>query len=175
MSDLRPMGAADYRANAARVNAQRPTEIVQLTSGSVFELRRPDLSAYMVTGRLPQSLVNVGLKAWKQSAEQAANDLNDQEAEDALVFMREIVHDCTVTPKFVQFATNDNEISASDMLIEDFNEIFAWAMGHKGVAGIAGLQSFRAGSARRTSGTSSDGKKQRRKSKQPIETVGAVQ
>lgn len=175
MNELKPMTGADYRANAGKVNALRPTEIVKLKSGSVFELRRPNLEAYMVTGRLPQSLVSVGLKAWKHSAEQAASDLNDREAEDALVFMREIVHDCTVTPKFVQFATNDNEISASDMLIEDFNEIFAWAMGHQGVAGIAGLQSFRGGSARRTSGAGSNRKKQRRKGKQPVEAVAAVQ
>lgn len=175
MSDLKPMSAADYRANAEKVNSQRPTEIVKLQSGSVFELRRPNLEAYMVTGRLPQSLVSVGLKAWKKNAEQAAKDLDDREAEDALVFMREIVHDCTVSPKFVQFATNDNEISASDMLIEDFNEIFAWAMGHQGVAGIAGLQSFRGGSARRTSGAGPNRPKQRRKGKQSVEAVGTLQ
>lgn len=174
MEELKPMSAAEYRANARRVNDERPTEIVQLKSGSVFELRRPDLSAYMVTGRLPQSLVNVGWKAWKTNAEQVASDLDDRETEDALVFMREIVHDCTVTPKFVQFATNDKEISASDMLIEDFNEIFAWAMGHQGVAGVAGLQSFRGRSTRRTSGAGPNGKKQRRKSKQSVETVGAA-
>lgn len=175
MGNLKPMTAADYRANAEKVNAQRPTQIVKLKSGSVFELRRPNLEAYMVTGRLPQSLVNVGLKAWKTNATQVASDLNDREAEDALVFMREIVHDCTVTPKFVQFATNDSEISASDMLIEDFNEIFQWAMGHQGVAGITGLQSFRGGSTRGTPGAGPNRKKQRSKSKQPLETIGAVQ
>lgn len=175
MIELKPMTAADYRANAEKVNAQRPTEIVKLKSGSVFELRRPNLEAYMVTGRLPQSLVSVGLKAWKHSAEQAAKDLDDREAEDAMIFMREIVHDCTVNPKFVQFATNENEISASDMLIEDFNEIFAWAMSYKGVPGISGLESFRPGSARGTSDTGSNSKKQRRKGKQSVETVGTLQ
>lgn len=175
MSELTPMSAADYRANAEKVNAQRPTEIVKLKSGSVFELRRPDLMAYMATGRLPQSLVHVGMKAWKTDVAKATSDLNDREAEDALVFMREIVHDCTVNPKFVQYAVNDNEISASDMLIEDFNEIFAWAMGHKGVPGIDGLESFRAGQKRRTSSNRSHSKKQRRKGKQSVETVGAIQ
>lgn len=175
MEELKPMTAADYRANAEKVNAQRPTETVKLKSGSVFELRRPNLEAYMVTGRLPQSLVNVGLKAWKTNVAQAANDLNDREAEDALIFMREIVHDCTVTPKFVQFATNDNEISASDMLIEDFNEIFAWAMGHRGVAGITGLQSFRGGSTRGTPGARANRKKQRCKGQQSVEAIATVQ
>lgn len=175
MSELKPMSAADYRANAEKVNAERATEIVQLASGSVFELRRPDLQAYMVTGRLPQSLVSVGMKAWKKSAEQVANDLDDEEAAETLIFMREIVHDCTVTPKFVQFATNDNEIGAADMLPEDFKEIFAWAMSYKGVPGISGLESFRPGSARRTTGNRAHGKRQRRKSQQSVETVGSVQ
>lgn len=175
MDHLKPMTAADYRANAEKINAQRPTEIVKLKSGSVFELRRPDLMAYMATGRLPQSLVRVGMKAWKTDVAKATSDLDDREAEDALVFMREIVHDCTVSPKFVQFAVNDNEISASDMLIEDFNEIFAWAMGHKGVPGINGLETFRAGQERRTASNRPHGQKQRRKGKQSLETVATVQ
>lgn len=176
MSDLKPMSAADYRANAEKIRDQRPTKIVKLTSGSVFELRRPDLQSYMIMGRLPQSLVNVGMKAWK--AKQGTNlgeTINDTEAVDALIFMREIVHDCTVKPKFVEFATSDDEIGASEMLREDFDEIFAWAMNYQGVAGIESLQSFRQGRTRGTVGAGTNGKKQRRKNKQSIETVGSVQ
>src|SRR6266849_6728164 len=100
----KPMSARDYRANAERVNSQRPTEIVELKSGAVFELRRPDLQAYMMLGRLPQSLLREGLKAWKnkQSTGQIAEQLDDEEMVDSLIFMREIVHDCTVNPKFVE-------------------------------------------------------------------------
>lgn len=175
--ELKPMTAAQYRANADRIKADRPTEIVQLKSGSVFELRRPDLRSYMVTGRLPQSLMREGMKAWKANtpADQIAAELDDDEVVDSLIFMREIVHDCTVSPQFVEFATEENQIGAADMLVEDFNEIFRWAMGHKGVAGIDGLESFRSGSERGTAGASADSKKQRRKSKQPVEVVGAVQ
>lgn len=174
---MKPMSAREYRLNAKRVTDQRPTEIVKLKSGSVFELRRPDLQAYLITGRLPQSLVSEGMKAWKtkQSAEKIAEGLGDKEITDSLIFMREIVHDCTVRPKFVEFAVNEDEISAADMLVEDFNEIFAWAIGHEGVAGLAGLQSFRQGRARGTTGDSPNSKKQRRKSKQPLETVGTAQ
>lgn len=177
MSDLKPMSAAEYRANAERIKADRPTQVVKLKSGSVFELRRPDLSAYMVTGRLPQSLVREGMKAWKTniSADKIASDLDDQDVVDSLIFMREIVHDCTVNPRFVEFATEDNQISAADMLVEDFNEIFSWAIGYQGVAGVIGLQTFREGSARGTAGNRTHGKKQRRKSKQPVESVGTVQ
>jgi hypothetical protein len=175
MSDLKPMSAAEYRAHAQKKDAERPTEIVPLKSGSVFELRRPDLEAYMVMGRLPQSLVNVGLKAWKAGPEKAAKDLSDEDATDALIFMREIVHDCTVRPKFVEYATNDDEIGAADMLKEDFDEIYHWAMTHQGVTGIDSLHSFREGQARGTAGARPDGKKQRRKGKQPVETVPTLQ
>lgn len=175
MSELKPMSAAEYRANAKKKDAERPTEIVQLKSGSVFELRRPDLEAFMVSGRLPQSLVRVGMAAWKTGPQQAAKALSDQDAIDALDFMCKIVQDCTVRPKFVEFATNDDEIPASEMLKEDFDEIYHWAMTHQGVAGIDGLHSFRAGQKRGTAGAGADGKKQRRKSKRQIETVGTVQ
>lgn len=177
MSKLKPMSAAEYRANAEKVKDERPTEIVPLKSGSVFELRRPDLSGYMKTGRLPQSLVSQGISAWnsRKTPEQVAKDLDDKDVIESLIFMREIVHDCTVRPKFVEFATNEHEIGAADMLPQDFDEIYAWAMGYQGVAGIAGLQSFRRGQTRGTASDRVDGKKQRRKSKRPVETIGSVQ
>lgn len=177
MSDLKPMSAAEYRANAEKVKDQGPTEIVPLKSGSVFELRRPDLSGYMKTGRLPQSLVSQGLSAWsaRKSPEQVAQSLNDKDVIESLIFMREIVHDCTVNPKFVEFATNENEIGAADMLPEDFDEIYAWAMGYQGVAGIESLRSFRGGSERGTTGNRAHSKKQRRKGQQSVETIGAIQ
>lgn len=177
MEDLKPMSAAEYRANAERVKDERPTEIVPLKSGSVFELRRPDLSGYMKTGRLPQSLVTQGLNAWnaKKTPEQVAQDLDDKDVIESLIFMREIVHDCTVRPKFVEFATNDNEIGAADMLPQDFDEIYSWAMGHKGVAGIASLHGFRGGQTRGAAGDRANSKKQRRKGKQSVGVVGAVQ
>ena len=172
---LKPMSAADYRANAERVKADRPTEIVRLQSGSVFELRRPDLQSYMVMGRLPKSLVDVGIKAWKaQSTQSAEKSLTDEDAIDALVFMREIVHDCTVRPKFVEFATNDDEIGAAEMLREDFDEIFHWAMNYQGVAGIESLQTFRDGPARGVAGNRTDRKRRRRQAKPSPEIAGAI-
>lgn len=177
MGDLKPMSAAEYRANAEKRKGERPAEIVTLKSGSVFELRRPDLSGYMKTGRLPQSLVTQGMNAWssKKTAEQVAKDLDDKDVIDSLIFMREIVHDCTVKPKFVEFATDDDEIGAADMLPEDFDEIYAWAMNYKGVAGIEGLQSFRGRSARGASGDRADSEKQRRETKRSVEPAGALQ
>lgn len=175
MSELKPMSAAEYRANKQKRDAEGPTEIVQLKSGSVFELRRPDLETFMVMGRMPQSLVQVGLRAWKNGPQRTAREMSNADAEEALIFMREIVHYATVKPKFVEYATNDDEISAADMLRADFDEIFHWAMTHQGVAGIDGLQSFRAGQERGTVGVGAHGKKQRRKGKRSAEAVGTIQ
>lgn len=177
---MKPMTARDYRANAEKVKAQRPTEIVTLKSGSVFELRRPDLQGYVVTGRVPQSLLAEGMKAWKQQGKVSDEDIKNagldlEEIADSLVFMREVVHECTVKPKFVEFATNDDEIGAADMLPEDFTEIFNWGMTYQGVAGLTGLQSFRKGQKRRTAGSGSNRKKQRDASKQAVEPAGSVQ
>lgn len=177
MSELKPMSAAEYRAHAEHRKDERPTEIVPLASGSIFELRRPDLSGYMKTGRLPHSLVSQSVNAlsMKKTSEQIAKDLDDKDVIDSLIFMREIVHDCTVNPKFVEFATKDNEISASDMLPEDFDEIYAWAMGYKGVAGIEGLQSFRQGPARGVAADSPDGAELGDEAEPVVESIEPIQ
>src|SRR3990172_781551 len=110
----KPMSGRDYRAHAEGVKSQHPSEIVTLKSGSVFKLRRPDLQGYVVTGRLPQSLLAEGLKAWKNKGVPNASTLGDEEIANSLVFMREVVHECCVKPKFVEFATKDDEIGAAD-------------------------------------------------------------
>lgn len=156
----RAMNAREYRAHAQAVKAQAPTEIVTLSSGSVWELRRPDLQGFVKTGRVPQSLVAQGMAAWRKNGTipgGAVPELDDEEVFNSLVFMREIVHDCTVNPKFVEVATADDEIGAAEMLPADFDEIFAWAMGHKGVAGHEGLESFRNGRRGSATGDSLDG------------------
>jgi len=148
----KPMSAAEYRANARAFKAKAPTETVTLNSGSVFELRRPDLQGALMTGRIPQSLVSEGLAAWQKTGKVSETDvakhMGEKEVLDSLVFMREVVSECCVNPRFVEFATQDDEIGASDMLPEDFSEIFTWAMTHAGVEGIDALRSFRAGRER---------------------------
>jgi hypothetical protein len=168
-----PLSGRDYRAHAQKVKEKEPTEIVTLKSGSVFELRRPDLMGYVSTGRLPQSLLTEALAAWKTrgivSAESIAAKLDDQKAVDSLILMREIVHDACVNPKFVEIATADDEIGAADMLPADFTEIFEWAMTHQGVAGLEGLKSFRSRRKRRASSSGNRQSKQRVQAEQLVE------
>lgn len=124
----RPMTAAEYAAHAEQARASRPTQIVTLKSGSVFELRRPNLQGYVMTGRLPQSLLLAGIKATNGNEK-----LSEQDARDFPAFAASILRECCVNPR-------PDEI---DMLPEDAWEIYLWAMTHQGVAGIDGLRSFR--------------------------------
>lgn len=172
----KPMSAREYRAHAQAQKAEQPTEIVTLKSGSVFELRRPDIQGYVVTGRLPQTLLTEAMAAWKKSGvapQTLASQLGEQEVVDSLIFMREIVHDACVNPKFVEVATADDEIGAADMLPADFSEIFEWAMGYKGVAGLDNLKTFRNRSERRAAGGRARKSKQRDGSPQDVE-VGSL-
>ena len=123
------MTAAEYAAHSAKVKEQQPTEIVTLKSGSVFELRRPNLKGYVITGRLPTSLLTVGMQAAKTGNAQ----LSEEDARDFPIFAASILRECCVNPK-------PDEI---DMLPEDAWEIYMWAMTHQGVAGIDGLRNFR--------------------------------
>jgi hypothetical protein len=152
----KPMTAAEYAAHAEAVNSQQPTEIVTLKSGSVFELKRPDLQRLVVLGLVPQSLLNEGLKAWQESGikkkgNKAKVVVDFGTAQRTLVIAREIVADACVTPPF-------NEVTAKSFLKQDFNEIYRWAMGIKEGPATEGLKSFRKGRKRRAVTNRSDSK-----------------
>lgn len=173
----KPMSALSYGLHAEGVRVKRPTEIVTLKSGSVFELRRPDLQAWVMTGRVPQSLMEEGMKAWRAQGKtpDAIKTNNPHVITDAAIFALTVVQECTVNPKLVEFPDpKKNEIGPQTMLEEDFNEIFEWAMTGQGVAGLNGLRTFRKGRERRTSPAGSHTKKQRRKGKSVIESGSMV-
>jgi hypothetical protein len=154
------MSAREYREHARRVKAKAPTETVTLSSGSVWELRRPDLQGFVMTGRVPQSLLAEGMAAWKKNGtvptDMSVAKIVEADVVESLIFMREIVREATVNPRFVEIATNDDEIGADEMLPLDFQEIFAWCMGYQGVTGLDGLKSFREGRERGTAADSTD-------------------
>lgn len=108
----KPMTAAQYRANADKVKSQQPTEIVTLKSGAVFELRKADLQGYVVTGRVPHSLLVEGLKAWGKKGSGLA--VTDEDTVNALITMREVVQDCCVNPRFVEYVKHDAHCKGCD-------------------------------------------------------------
>ena len=139
---MKPMTAAEYAAHAEKIKASRPTELVTLKSGSVFELRRPNLGEMVRMGILPQALVAESLKAAKDKGQYIPPDTPEIKIE-GLVLMREVVAYCCVQPPF-------NETTAKSFLIEDFDEIYQWGIGHQGVENAAALASFRKGRKRGT-------------------------
>ena len=139
----KPMSAAEYAEHAESVKSKRPTEMVTLKSGSVFELRRPNLQGYVITGRLPMSILMMAVKATQTDDHAAKGDA----ARDFPIFAAWVLRECCVNPK-------PDEI---DMLPEDAWEIFIWAVGYRGVAGIDGLHSFRSGQEQRTAPVEPDG------------------
>lgn len=150
MNLTKPMTAAQYAAHSEKVKSQRPTEIVTLKSGSVFELRRIDLKEMVQLGILPQSLVAESLKARQQKSAYVPPDTIEATIA-SLELMREVVSRCCVMPPF-------NEDTAGSFLLEDFHEVYDWAMSHQGVENAAALTNFRQGRKRRTAGGKSDGK-----------------
>lgn len=155
----KPMTVAEYAAHAEAVEAKRPTVIKTLRSGSVFELRKPDLQRMVILGLIPQTLLDEGVKAWEASGikpkpkgKPAAIRISADAARNGLITMREVVRAACVQPAF-------NEVTAQSFLREDFDEIYYWAMGHEGVAGADGAATFRAGRKRRVAADSSDSKK----------------
>lgn len=137
----KPMTAAEYAAHAESVEAKRPTIIKTLKSGSVFELRKPDLERMVVLGLIPQSLLDEGVRAWEESGLKSAGNqvvqrVSAEAAKNSLITMREVVKEACVSPPF-------NEVTAKYFLRADFDEIYYWAMGHEGVKGAEGAQSFR--------------------------------
>ncbi len=155
-----PMTAEQYRQHAEVSRKKEPTQTVTLKSGSIFELRRPNLQAWVMTGRVPQSLLESALATWQQQGKVPAQSRQSVRsiATDSAIFFVRLVQYCTVNPKLVEFPQpGTNEIGPETMLDEDFYEIVGWAMGHEGVAGIDGLRSFREGSERGASGDSANG------------------
>lgn len=173
----KPMSAAAYRTHAEDFKVKRPTEIVTLKSGAVFELRRPDLQAWIMTGRVPQSLMEEGLRAWKAQGKtpDAIKSQVPAAITDAAIFALTVVQECTVNPRLVEFPDpKRNEIGPLTMLEEDFNEIYSWAITGQGVTGLSGLKSFREGRKRRTITPKSGRKRQRNANKSVIESGSLV-
>lgn len=164
---MRATTAAEYRKR--RDTSKRPTQLVKTPSGFMWELRAPNILAYMATGRYPQSLVNKGMEAWKKTGkidekelgERLVKESSDEEIAQTLIFMRQIVTDACVKPRIVVGGIGEDELDPIEIDPDDFRFIFNWCMTHGGVQGIDALNTFRGGQQRGASGAKSDGKKLR--------------
>lgn len=172
--------ASAYRRAAEDQRALKPTIKITVPSGFEWEIRPPDLQGYVMTGRLPQSLVSQFLASAKELgitpeelvtagkpnpkiAAKLLNTLGDGEVTEMLIFMREIVRESCVNPKLVVGASAADEVDPGEVLPDDFQAIFNACMSHSGVAGLPALRTFRNRRERRIAGGKSHGKKLRRK------------
>lgn len=169
MDTIKPTTASAYRKR--RQSGERPTQLVTVPSGFVWELRAPNILAYMATGRYPQSLVNKGLDAFRANGtldkqaigERVVKESTDEEIAQTLIFMRQLVTDACVNPRIVVGGIGDDELDPVEVDPDDFRFIFRWCLEHGGAAGVDGLSTFRTGQARGATANKSRGKKLRRK------------
>lgn len=169
--------AAEYRRRP--IGAEGSTQLVTLPSGFVWELRPPNILAYIATGRYPQSLVTKAREAWSKNGvmsekqkqklgEETLKEMSDDEMSQLLIFMRTLVQDACVKPRIVVGGMGDDELDPVEVDPVDFKFIFSWCMKHGGVPGIDSLESFRAGRSGRVVGGQSDGKKLRTRSRKAL-------
>ncbi len=176
------MGQNKGRAAAYReaLRAKKvETLMVPVPSGFEWELKPPDLQGYIMTGRLPQSLLTQFLSAAErrgmtpEELKKAAvkkfeeEPIKAEEGVASLIFMRELVREACVNPRIVVGGTGDDEIDPTEVDPEDFKFIVDWCLSYLGVAGVASLQTFPARSERRAAGARARRKKLRKS------TVGA--
>lgn len=129
----KPMTAAEYAAHSERIKSESnpATEIYTTQKGSVFELRRINLTEMVQLGLIPTALVSETLKTLQSRGAYKPSETPALQI-DTAIMKREVVQAACVMPPF-------NEQTAKSFLIEDFEEIYEWAIGHKGVLGAEAL------------------------------------
>jgi hypothetical protein len=127
------------------------TFAVAMPSGATFLLRIPDVTGYAMTGRMPQKLTTEFLQSAearglrklseiKASVNELAEDLDLADANDSLIFVRELVREAVVQPRF---GDGPGMVPYNKFKTVDFKFVFSWVLQHSGVAGLSGLQTFR--------------------------------
>lgn len=106
---------------------QKQTWNVKAESGVTYELCRPNLQAYLMSGQIPTSLLEKMLESEGKTPDVIAADLEPADAIAAMKFMGTIVKQALVTPKIVSEPKADDEITFADLPDEDIIFIFQWA------------------------------------------------
>lgn len=132
----------------AKAYRQKQTAEVALPSGATFTLRRPPIQAWLSNGRAPQFLTKIAIDAQSQNlanGEQVRaavgygmSHLTEDEVKALLKFQADVVAYSMVWPRLVVpkgdepepdiDTLGDDEMLASELLIEDFNAIVQYAM-----------------------------------------------
>lgn len=165
--------AEEYTQAVEKGRKTEVLEYVPMKSNPEFlwGLRRVDLQAWVLTGRLPQSLLEEGMKAWRElgitagkvpDAEKLMAGMSDKDVLGSMIVMREVVREAAADPRI---GDGPGEVLPINVDPRDFMFIFQWATGG---AGLDGLRTFRTRQKRGTTSNSPVRKKQRHPRKQAV-------
>lgn len=134
---------------------------VELPSGWVFTLRKPDLAVFVASGALPQAVGEKMNRSKSQGAsdEDAFNALSPKEKETGFKFGKKLLKQICVHPRIVDDPQDDDEIAMEELSEADLLFLFRWGGGGED------LDSFR-GERQQPASSGADGKKQQRAGKQ---------
>src|SRR5213592_4147629 len=101
--------AEKYRQIKKKRRAEERTYTITAPSGM-----------YFINGQLPHSLTEKAAKALSENEPAEVKELTPVENLQAMVFIRDLVKDACVNPKIVEKPQNEDEISPSDLELDDF-------------------------------------------------------
>ena len=155
------------RADAYRKQtAERFTaEEVELPSGAVFLLRRPQLSVWVMSGELPMTVSAAMQKQYRteEEAAQAFMALSVADQEKAAGFLRKLVVWTCLEPRISETPDGDS-ILFSELEQQDLAFLIEWAKSAGGAT--ADAANFRA-QRRQSALAGADGAKHRAKAQRP--------
>ena len=117
-----------------KTRAIREGELVELPSGLVFKISRPNLSTLIQEGKVPSSL----LTQIVASGSKPQQKISESQLKDTTAMIDAIVVSAVKNPIIVSGEAKDNEISINDISDEDKTFIFQYVQ-----TGVTELSNFR--------------------------------
>lgn len=130
--------AKEYRSR----KRDRLSKLTVEATGETFIVRRVAIDAWIMAGRIPETLAREVLSAWNrvQAAEQAMSNLNADQVLSGLQVVRDLVIYACVSPKLIlgdQEADPDkDEIHFVELEPEERTALIAYCMDGKGATPI---------------------------------------
>jgi hypothetical protein len=142
MSNQVLSGAAAFRERSQK---RQEGEVLELSSGMVVKVRRPNENKLIQEGHVPSQLAMSAINI--QLGKAGPADLKNFAALQQVYTRLTVVHPVVVAGE----PTGDNEISIDDFESDELNEIYLYATG-----GMDGLRSFREGRQSLSAGPDSE-------------------
>ena len=103
---------------------------LELPSGFIFTVRRPNLRSFAASGRMPQSLLEAMLAAESSGAtEIKSGTMSSDELAELIKFNALLVRKACVVPRIVENPTSPEEVRFEDIDDDDFLFLSRWCNG----------------------------------------------